>query len=210
MPTQTFFNLPKEKQNSIHLAAMNEFSKVEFSKASINQIIKDAGIPRGSFYMYFEDKYDLFNFCIQAMMDELRTALFRELMKSGGDLESLIYGLHDYLFDTYEQNKQYEGFVKHVMIYFQSQFETLDHTKKNHQPLREGMRRIVPHLNDDQFEDCSDESKYIAVEIAFSVLRSVMVNSFMQNKSHQVSKLELKKYMSIVQSGYIKKVGKTC
>jgi len=205
LPSQTFFNLTEEKQKTIHLAAMNEFSKVEFSKASINQIIKDAGIPRGSFYMYFEDKDDLFNYCIQSLMDELRIALFRELLKSSVDLESLIYGLHNYLFHTYQQNKQYEGFVKHVMIYFQSQFETMDHAQKNHQPLREGMKRIVPQLNNDQFEDSSDNGKYMAVEIAFSVLRGVLVNSFIQHIGIEESLETLKKYMGIVIMGYTRK-----
>ena len=59
MPSKRFENLPEEKQARIRQAALEELSRVPFSEVSINQIIRNAGIPRGSFYEYFEDKYDL-------------------------------------------------------------------------------------------------------------------------------------------------------
>ena len=59
MPTQRFFKLKEEKRRLILEAAAHEFSRVPYSAASINQIIKEADISRGSFYTYFEDKQDL-------------------------------------------------------------------------------------------------------------------------------------------------------
>ncbi|MGM9905225.1 TetR/AcrR family transcriptional regulator [Lactobacillus sp.] len=60
MPSQTFFNLPKEKQDRIMAAAREEFFTHSFDEASINRLIKAAGIPRGSFYQYFDDKEDVY------------------------------------------------------------------------------------------------------------------------------------------------------
>lgn len=60
MPKQTFFNLPQEKQATILKAAIEEFSQQGFDLSSIQRIITSSGIPRGSFYQYFEDKTDLF------------------------------------------------------------------------------------------------------------------------------------------------------
>lgn len=60
VPTETFTNLSAEKQRRIFDAAVLEFSTRRFSEASINQIIKTAGISRGSFYQYFSDKEDLY------------------------------------------------------------------------------------------------------------------------------------------------------
>ena len=60
MPKQTFYKLPQEKQERILAAAKREFTQVRYSDASINQIVREAGIPRGSFYQYFEDKKDIF------------------------------------------------------------------------------------------------------------------------------------------------------
>ena len=54
MPTNTFFNLPIEKKEKIINAAKSEFVEYSFHDASINRIIKSAGISRVLFYMYFE------------------------------------------------------------------------------------------------------------------------------------------------------------
>lgn len=60
MAKQTFYNLNPKKQQKIIDAAMNEIAEKGYDLASIQNIIKDASIPRGSFYQYFTDKEDLF------------------------------------------------------------------------------------------------------------------------------------------------------
>ena len=62
MPKQTFFNLPAEKRKRVIDAAKEVFYHTSYEEASINQVIKLAGIPRGSFYQYFDDKADLYGF----------------------------------------------------------------------------------------------------------------------------------------------------
>lgn len=64
MPTQTFFNLPEEKKNRIIRAAIQEFAAYSFDQASIAHIIESAGIPRGSFYQYFENLKDIYKYII--------------------------------------------------------------------------------------------------------------------------------------------------
>ena len=60
MPSKTFLNLPEEKRQKLLKAATDEFSNTSFFDASINKIINNANISRGSFYMYFEGKEELF------------------------------------------------------------------------------------------------------------------------------------------------------
>ncbi|MEA4893126.1 MAG: TetR/AcrR family transcriptional regulator [Peptococcaceae bacterium] len=60
MPKETFFRLPEEKRRRIYQAAVEEFAAYRFSDASINRMVKAAGIPRGSFYQYFKNKEDLY------------------------------------------------------------------------------------------------------------------------------------------------------
>jgi AcrR family transcriptional regulator len=62
MPTQTFYNLPADKQNRIIDATLDELGLHTYEHINIQNIIKDAKIPRGSFYQYFKDKDDLFAF----------------------------------------------------------------------------------------------------------------------------------------------------
>jgi AcrR family transcriptional regulator len=70
MPKETFNNLPIEKQNILFNACVKEFSTVPYSQASINQIIKHANISRGSFYQYFNDKWDAYEMMFQRIGQE--------------------------------------------------------------------------------------------------------------------------------------------
>lgn len=65
MPKSTFFNLPEDKRNKIIEAAIDEFAENSYRQASINRIVEKAGIAKGSFYQYFEDKKDLYKFIIE-------------------------------------------------------------------------------------------------------------------------------------------------
>lgn len=65
MPKETFFNLPASKRTLICDVAIEEFAAYPFEQASINRIIARAGIAKGSFYQYFENKEDLFLYLLQ-------------------------------------------------------------------------------------------------------------------------------------------------
>lgn len=86
MPKHTFFKISKEKQSRIINAARHEFLSVPYSEVSINRIIKQAEIPRGSFYQYFEDKEDLFYFTLQENKNSLFEILSNEIEKAEGDI----------------------------------------------------------------------------------------------------------------------------
>lgn len=60
MPKETFFNLPEDKRNTILSCAIDEFAENDFESASISRLVAEAGIAKGSFYQYFEDKHDLY------------------------------------------------------------------------------------------------------------------------------------------------------
>lgn len=71
MPKDTFNNLSEEKKKRIFDAAVKEFSTRRFSDASINQIVKNAGIPKGSFYQYFVDKEDVYLYMMEEMSRDI-------------------------------------------------------------------------------------------------------------------------------------------
>lgn len=77
MPKETFYNLSDDKKRKIFDAAVLEFSTRRFSEASINQIVKTAGIPRGSFYQYFNDKEDIYLYMFTEIEKEKRYIISR-------------------------------------------------------------------------------------------------------------------------------------
>lgn len=86
MPKQTFIKLPIDKKETLIHAAKKEFSRVPLFEASIANIVKEAGIPRGSFYQYFEDKEDLYYFLLDEYSQRLNKRFISILKKQNGDL----------------------------------------------------------------------------------------------------------------------------
>ncbi len=86
MPTRTFIKLPKDKRLRILKAAKKEFSRVPLDKAIIANIVKDAEIPRGSFYQYFENIEDLFLYLLQYMYGIDKKKFSRYLKETNNDV----------------------------------------------------------------------------------------------------------------------------
>ena len=86
MPSDTFLRLNDEKKKKLIDASFKEFSLNNFNDASINRIIKEAGISRGSFYMYFIDKKDLYFYLLEQYGEILVNNMKRDLIKNKGDL----------------------------------------------------------------------------------------------------------------------------
>lgn len=113
MPKETYFNLPKEKQERLLSASKKEFSRVSYEEASINKIIKDAEIPRGSFYMYFESKEDLYFYTLGKEKEELEDFFLKEIKKSKGDLIQTFTSLLTDILNR--QEKESDTFLKHAV-----------------------------------------------------------------------------------------------
>ncbi|MCT1901360.1 TetR/AcrR family transcriptional regulator [Oceanobacillus sojae] len=86
MPTSTFFNLNDLKRAKLLQAAEKEFARAPLSQASIANIVKLAGISRGSFYQYFDGKEDAFYYLLKLHTDKRRAYFLKLLQEKDGDL----------------------------------------------------------------------------------------------------------------------------
>ncbi len=115
MPTERFLRLPEKKQQAIYDAAMEEFSRVSFDKASINRIIQNAQISRGSFYTYFPDKMDLLRYVTENKLNGVEEVLADAIRETGGDYFAILERLFDYLISESQGTTQMLDFLKNVM-----------------------------------------------------------------------------------------------
>lgn len=99
MPKQTFLNLPKDKKQKILEAAKNEFSRVSVTEASINNIVTEANIARGSFYQYFESKEDLLIFMIDKASERVKDKVNEKIKENGDIFETFIF-FYDKIVET--------------------------------------------------------------------------------------------------------------
>lgn len=110
MPSSTFFHLPEKKRETILRYAREEFARVPYPEASINRIIRQAGIPRGSFYMYFTDKSDLFHHLLRESGGHIEARLENLLLEHGGDLFAALPAFFDYIQADYRHPERGEGY----------------------------------------------------------------------------------------------------
>lgn len=78
MPKKTFFKLDAQKQAVIIQESVKVFSEASFNEVKIATIIRQAQIPRTSFYDYFEDKMDLYAY-IMLMVSEKKKLYMSEV-----------------------------------------------------------------------------------------------------------------------------------
>ena len=85
MPSERFKRLPEEKQKKIRDACMAEYTRTTIEKASLNRMIEDAGISRGSFYTYFDSKWDVLGYLCESFINEFYECGVRCLEEAQGD-----------------------------------------------------------------------------------------------------------------------------
>lgn len=185
MPSQTFLNLDKEKQKKLLDAAMKEFSQHTYPEVSINQIIMNAGIPRGSFYMYFKDKDELFEYLIELNKMKLHETAKESFIKNRGDLYNSFLDLYDFIVD-YVVKDNYEGMFKNVFVYFDTHKE---HFRKPGRVLFELVKDLIDTTN---LRD--EELELIFIMLLQHMFMSVTYcinNNCLDNKEHFRKKLHI-------------------
>lgn len=73
--TQLFLNLDPDKQQRILNAAIHEFADKGFDSASMNVVVKQAGISKGALFNYFKSKTGLFAFVYRMALEQVKQYL---------------------------------------------------------------------------------------------------------------------------------------
>ena len=113
MATARFLKLSEEKKQRILQAGFEEFARYPFRDASINRIIKNAEISRGSFYTYFEDKMALLCFILGELIEKFGEEVYGFLKQGGGDPFYCAEQVYDYCRSGLRSNDSL-GFVKNL------------------------------------------------------------------------------------------------
>ena len=90
----TYYNLPRKKQLRIIQTAAKEFAEQGYKRASLNTIIKNLGIAKGSLYQYFENKEAILLAIAEMHMQNLiseENMIFKGLPKTEIVLRKLLW-----------------------------------------------------------------------------------------------------------------------
>lgn len=94
-----------QKKNALLQSSFDLFLTHGFSKTTISDIVKKAGLAKGTFYLYFKDKYDLRDKLISYKASQLLEDA-HQMMKSRpdpADFESALLEICDYIIEQFEK-----------------------------------------------------------------------------------------------------------
>lgn len=103
----------KHKESSLLKTAFEFFTTKGFSKTSITDIVEKAGVAKGTFYLYFKDKYDIRN----KLVSHKSSQLFKNAINDLGDklnelpFEERIIRLIDNIINQLNNNQSLLTFI---------------------------------------------------------------------------------------------------
>lgn len=175
MPLQTFINLPKVKQKRILKAAMLEFSRAPLSEASVANIIKEAGIPRGSFYQYFKDKEDLYYYILEEHSNDIRKKLLSSLQETKGDLVISFIELYQYTIKKINE-PAVQTYFKNIFLNLSYQLE-----RKFTLNLEDNLNDVLNLTDISKLKIDSKLQLIYVIDILEAVFRHNIVESYQRN-----------------------------
>lgn len=102
----------KKKKNAIVDSAFSLFIQNGINETSIADIMKKAELAKGTFYLYFKDKYDVRDYLIRRkaaqIFDKARVALVESEMK---EFEEQIIFIVDHILNQLDDNKMLLKFI---------------------------------------------------------------------------------------------------
>ena len=103
----------KLKESSLLKTAFESFTTKGFSKTSITDIVSKAGVAKGTFYLYFKDKYDIRNKLIAHKSSQLFKNALNDLGKELDSLpfEEKLIKIIDNILDQLNNNQSLLTFI---------------------------------------------------------------------------------------------------
>ena len=105
-------NKKKQKKDALLNAAFDIFTSIGINKTSISDIVQKAGVAKGTFYLYFADKYDLRNKLIAHKANKIFEKAETALNKTGiTEFDDRMIFFIDNILDQLTENKSLLNFI---------------------------------------------------------------------------------------------------
>lgn len=118
----------QQKRTSLLDSAFSLFIDNGFHKTSISDIVKDAGVAKGTFYLYFKDKYDIRNHLISRKAKQVFFTAYNALHEQEAitDFEDQVLFIIDNILDQFADDHDLVlllskhlswGFIKNSLLF---------------------------------------------------------------------------------------------
>lgn len=116
----------KKKKDALYNTAFELFTTKGLAKTTISDIVEKAGVAKGTFYLYFKDKYDIRNKLVSHKTGELFYKAHQALGQTNlCGFEEQLHFIIDYILTELDQNRSLLLFISKNLAWgvFKGAFE---------------------------------------------------------------------------------------
>lgn len=200
MPSECFLNLPEEKRRRILTAAQDELTRVTYDELSINRIVKEAGIPRGSFYTYFQGKDDLVEYMMGDYCRMLEHMLDRMFQAGNADVfdaarQAVVSTLAFCGQDG--QETLYRNLFSCMRINPRFSFERMLYNDRTFVEL------CLPYASRSGLQDASDGGVAVLLDLLIGLVRNTVARIFAEPERREKHLADFETKLAIIRGGAI-------
>ncbi len=178
----------QQKEDALFRSAYNLFMSKGISKTSIHDIVQDAGVAKGTFYLYFKDKFEIRDRLIARTAEKLFKAANTELKKVNvPKFEDKIIFIVDYVLEQMKKNKAVLRFVSKNLSW--EVFRAAIEQKEEATGVKNLLEELLAECPDVHIE-APDTMLFLIIELASSASYSTILDN------DPVSYEELKPYLN--------------
>jgi len=199
MASQTFHNLEQKKKQSIIDAAILEFSSTIPDHINIQNIIKQAKIPRGSFYQYFKNKEDLYIYIFKYIGQKKQAFFSKEQLFNQKTFIDFITSMYISSYQFFiEYPLLYKAGINMMAFKYYEQFDFIKESQKQSETF------FIELIKKDQKNGLIKSSIHpmTLTQLILGFLDSKRINTYVENKvSIKEFKQLLNNFLSIIMKG---------
>lgn len=157
-----FESLVQEKQERIINAAIKEFVKSGYDKASTNEIVKEAGISKGSLFHYFNNKKDLYLYLLDHTLKVIENNIYTEINFKETDIFNRIGQIGRTKLQVMTTYPQIFDFLKSAAADDSPEVKP-EFEEKQKQVLAQGFEKIYENIDWSKFREGIDIEKSVNI-----------------------------------------------
>ncbi|WPC43939.1 TetR/AcrR family transcriptional regulator [Clostridium sp. JS66] len=159
-----FLSIDIEKQNRILNAAMKEFAKNGYEKASTNEIVKESEISKGLLFHYFKNKKQLFlylyDYCVELNMNEF----YKKINLNESDFFTRLRQTQLIKMELLKKYPEIFRFIKSAYLEESSEIKQ-ELEAKNKELMKKGVDVLFKGIDTSKFKEGIDIKKVINIVV---------------------------------------------
>lgn len=176
------------KQEQIRKAALREFAREGYERASTNNIVKEAGIAKGTLFYYFRNKQALFDYLVKYVINYVETEYLERVDFSDPDFLARYWKAAQIKLESYLCDK--EAFEFLGAMYLRQENQTL--LQQLDALYQDAMGRMLSDLNTSLFR--TDITVEYAMKIATWAMEGYQSELQARLQGQDLSTLNMKPY----------------